>query len=138
MAKMKMIGKLMWLLLAFFMVVSCGKESFQDYRDTWVGEYSYTCHKCSWNPRGDGPESVTDGIIRVDEEEDSCVRITPSGESKSWLCKVNPSGGVKLIGSEYRGFHGQFYATDSMYLYFTNFSPGAGSVWEYECKRNNK
>ena len=127
---------LLWLLLACSLAVSCGKEESRDYRDAWVGEYGYTCHKYSWNPRGSGPESYTDGTLRVSAEEDSCVGITLLEESKNWLCKVDASGVFSLIGNEYRVFNGRFFAADSMYFYCSNFSPGAGTCWEYECKRS--
>lgn len=124
---------LLLLLLALPVVVSCGK---QDYRDVWVGDYGYTCHKYSWNPRGSGPESYTDGILRVNAEEDSCVRITICEEPESWLCKVDASGTLALIGNDYRAFNGSFFNADSLYFHCSNFSPGAGTGWDYECKKH--
>ena len=126
---------LLWLLLACSLVVACAKEESRDYRDAWVGEYGYTCHRYSWNPRGSGPESYTDGTLRVNAHEDSCVRIALSDESMSWLCKVDTAGQLSLVGNEYRAFNGAFPTSDSLYFHCSNFSPGAGTGWDFECDR---
>lgn len=133
-----MNGKLVWLLLACSLAVSCGEEERCDYRDAWVGDYGYTCHRYSWNPRGSGPESYTYGTLRVDVLEDSCVIIILNEESESWQCKVDTAGTLTLVGNEYRAFNGSFQAADSLYFHCSNFSPGAGTGWDFECKKTGK
>lgn len=129
------IKRLSLLLLVASLAVACGKE---DYRDAWVGDYNYSCHYYSWNPIGSGADYVTTGFLRVDYEGDSCVRISLADDSKNWLCNVDASGSLTIIGNEYRLFHGYFGAPDSLVFYCSYFSPGAGSAWDYQCQKSKK
>ena len=130
----KAIKKIVLLVLPILMG-SCGKEG--DYRMAWLGDYSYSYHKYTWNPYGSGPDYYGEGTLRVLPVEDSCVKVIFE-DSSSWLCRVNENGDLSLRGEQYRAFSGRFHSTDSLYVHCANFSPASGTGWNYYCKKKIK
>ena len=126
--------------MSFFVLlaVACGKEEAWDYRDAWVGDYSYSYHKYSWYPNGSGPDYYGEGTLCVRSDEDSCVIIMFNEDSLSWTCRLDLNGILTLRGNSYRHFDGRFLAPDSLNINCSNFSPGAGTGWEYFCKKIKK
>ena len=138
---MKKIGLYLILGIILFAVtiVACKKSnSSPDYRDQWLGGYNYDVRICRWYPDTAYAPEYEHGNLFVEIVADSSLNIRIDNSTRHWQCKVSENGDLTFVSGDpnyWRYFDGLFVTSDSLDMYCTNYSPGAGVSFEYSCKK---
>ena len=123
----------------FVLFVACGKESEpetvaqKDYRDGWLGEYTYVSKNEYWV----WSETTTvydTGALTILRDGDSSVNIFFS-ETDSLLCKVSKDGLMTRTPSYTYGFQGGFVDGDSLTFIHGMHSQAGGWQKTFYCKK---
>ncbi len=118
------------------LTLSCEEETPKDYRDGWLGSYTYSGEKSSWYIDTEEHNRAISGVLTVNALDDSSITIQLYDTYLDTInCRVDADGILTLIGNQYRFFSGKFFDEDSLYLRCANYSPGAGSETTLSCKR---
>ena len=118
------------MLIGYF---SCEKETENDYRDKWTGEYAGKYRSSvSSTMGGSWRDTIQEYIINILLESDSCILI--KSEDRSWTSEINTDGYFEQK-EHYPKCRGIIINDSISFFGINSMSAGHSSTYEYKGKK---